>query len=48
MSSRSSAQATSSTTYRMPPGDPGLFGPDSVAWVILPHLPAMLIGGIDA
>ena len=30
------------------PGDPGLFGPDSVAWRVHADLPGMLIGGISA
>lgn len=34
--------------YEQPPGDPGLFGPDSVAWRVHSDLPAMLIGGVSA
>jgi uncharacterized protein (DUF2236 family) len=30
------------------PGDPGLFGPDSVTWRVHADLPAMLIGGFSA
>jgi uncharacterized protein (DUF2236 family) len=32
----------------MPPGDPGLFGPDSVSWQVHHDFPAMLVGGIRA
>lgn len=31
-----------------PPGDPGLFGPDSMVWEIHGDFPAMLCGGITA
>ena len=31
-----------------PPGDPGLFGPDSVIWRVHGDFPAMLCGGISA
>ena len=34
--------------YRRGPGDPGLFGPDSVTWAVHADLPAMLIGGVAA
>lgn len=34
--------------YAVPPGDPGLFGPDSIAWRVHADLPAMLIGGLSA
>lgn len=31
--------------YASPPGDPGLFGPDSVVWRVHADLPALLYGG---
>nr|WP_275427586.1 oxygenase MpaB family protein [Burkholderia sp. JP2-270] len=31
-----------------PPGDPGLFGPRSVAWLVHDDFPAMMVGGIRA
>jgi uncharacterized protein (DUF2236 family) len=34
--------------YLGPPGDPGLFGPDSMAWKVHADLPGMLIGGFAA
>ena len=34
--------------YDQPPGDPGLFGPDSVTWRIHGDFPGMLAGGIGA
>jgi len=34
--------------YREPPGDPGLFGPGSVAWQVHADLPAMLVGGVSS
>lgn len=34
--------------YESPPGDPGLFGPDSMAWKVHCDLPSMLIGGFCA
>ncbi|MFC5906727.1 oxygenase MpaB family protein [Streptacidiphilus monticola] len=34
--------------YAEPAGDPGLFGPDSVAWRVNGDLPGMLCGGIAA
>ena len=33
---------------RLPMGDPGLFGPDSMVWRVHAELPSMLIGGISA
>ena len=30
------------------PGDPGLFGPDSVTWQVHSDMPAMLIGGVSS
>ncbi|MET0726763.1 MAG: oxygenase MpaB family protein [Acidimicrobiales bacterium] len=33
--------------YTEPPGDPGLFGPESVTWRVYAH-PSMLVGGISA
>lgn len=34
--------------YENPPGDPGLFGPDSVCWKVHGDFTSMLIGGISA
>lgn len=34
--------------YDQPPGDPGLFGPDSVTWRIHADFPGMLAGGLCA
>jgi len=34
--------------YREPLGDPGLFGPGSVAWQVHADLPAMLVGGVSS
>jgi uncharacterized protein (DUF2236 family) len=34
--------------YDRPPGDPGLFGPDSVTWRIHADFPGMLAGGLSA
>jgi uncharacterized protein (DUF2236 family) len=34
--------------YREPAGDPGLFGPDSVAWSVNAHPAGMLTGGFSA
>ncbi|MEI7036207.1 oxygenase MpaB family protein [Fulvimonas yonginensis] len=34
--------------YDRPPGDPGLFGPDSVTWRIHADFPGMLAGGLAA
>ncbi|MBI1844000.1 MAG: DUF2236 domain-containing protein [Actinobacteria bacterium] len=34
--------------YAAPLGDPGLLGPDAVAWQVHADFPAMLIGGISA
>lgn len=34
--------------YDLPPGDPGLFGPDSVTWRIHADFPGMLAGGLSA
>lgn len=34
--------------YDQPPGDPGLFGPDSVTWRIHADFPGMLSGGLCA
>jgi len=37
-----------SPDFRYPLGDPGLFGPDSVAWLVHSDFTAMLIGGVSA
>lgn len=34
--------------FESPPGDPGLFGPDSVSWQVHGDFTSMLIGGISA
>ncbi len=34
--------------YGDPPGDPGLFGPGSIAWQVHSDLPSMLVGGISS
>ena len=34
--------------YANPPGDPGLFGPDSVCWKVHGDFTSMLVGGISA
>ena len=34
--------------HRTPAGDPGLFGPGSIPWLVHGDLPAMLIGGFSA
>jgi uncharacterized protein (DUF2236 family) len=34
--------------YRAPAGDPGWFGPASVAWQVHADLPSMLVGGLSA
>ncbi|WP_206951170.1 oxygenase MpaB family protein [Trinickia acidisoli] len=34
--------------YTHPPGDPGLFGPDSVCWQVHADFTSMMIGGISA
>lgn len=44
-----SAQGQSpSVDYDAPPGDPGLFGPESVTWKIHADFPGMMTGGICA
>lgn len=37
-----------SADFLNPPGDPGLFGPDSAAWQVHSDFTAMLIGGVGA
>lgn len=39
---------TSFAPYTDPPGDPGLFGPDSMVWVVHADLADMMIGGVAA
>jgi uncharacterized protein (DUF2236 family) len=34
--------------YSSPPGDPGLFGPDSVCWRVHADFTSMMVGGISA
>lgn len=31
-----------------PPGDPGLFGPDAIAWRVHEHFTAMMVGGLSS
>ncbi|MCD0246497.1 DUF2236 domain-containing protein [Xanthomonas melonis] len=38
----------SAIDYDQPPGDPGLFGPDSVTWRVHSEFPGMLSGGLCA
>lgn len=37
-----------SLDYSSPPGDPGLFGPDSVCWRVHADFTSMMVGGISA
>lgn len=37
-----------SPDFRLPKGDPGLFGPDSACWQVHSDFTAMLIGGVSA
>ncbi|MGM3371855.1 oxygenase MpaB family protein, partial [Escherichia coli] len=37
-----------SADFLQPPGDPGLFGPDSAAWQVHSDFTAMLTGGVAA
>ena len=39
---------SSRTNYAAPRGDPGLFGPDSVAWRVHANPVALAVGGIAA
>lgn len=41
--SRSSVQ-----DFASPPGDPGLFGPDSMTWRVHEHFTAMMVGGLSS
>ena len=34
--------------YENPPGDPGLFGPDSICWRVHGDFTSMMVGGISA
>ncbi|MGI4985732.1 MAG: oxygenase MpaB family protein [Janthinobacterium lividum] len=34
--------------YSLPPGDPGLFGPDAVCWQVHADFTSMLVGGVAA
>lgn len=46
---RSLAGSTSSLEdFRSPRGDPGLFGPQSVAWQVHAHFTAMMVGGLSS
>jgi len=38
----------SPTEFLYPPGDPGLFGPDSVVWRVHGDFMSMMIGGISS
>jgi len=37
-----------SIDYSIPPGDPGLFGPDSVCWKVHADFTSMMVGGVSA
>lgn len=34
--------------FAAPPGDPGLFGPESMAWRVHAHFTAMMVGGLSS
>lgn len=34
--------------FEGPPGDPGLFGPDAMAWRVHAHFTAMMVGGLSS
>lgn len=34
--------------FAVPPGDPGLFGPDAMAWRVHEHFTAMMVGGLSS
>jgi uncharacterized protein (DUF2236 family) len=34
--------------FTIPPGDPGLFGPESMAWRVHAHFSAMMVGGLSS
>lgn len=34
--------------FQSPPGDTGLFGPDSIAWRVHAHFSAMMVGGLSS
>lgn len=34
--------------FTFPKGDPGLFGPDSIAWTVHAHFTAMMVGGLSS
>ena len=34
--------------FRTPAGDPGLFGPDSMAWRVHAHFTSMMVGGLSS
>lgn len=36
------------TLFLEPPGDPGLFGPTSVTWLVHAHFVSMLVGGLSS
>lgn len=40
--------ASSLDEFKTPPGDPGLFGPDSMAWRVHEHFTAMMVGGLSS
>lgn len=39
---------SSPVDFTVPPGDPGLFGPDSAVWIVHSDFTSMLIGGVAA
>ena len=40
--------ASSLDEFKTPPGDPGLFGPHSMAWRVHEHFTAMMVGGLSS
>jgi uncharacterized protein (DUF2236 family) len=45
---RTVKSTTTAQDYLIPPGDPGLFGPDSVIWQVHADFISMMIGGISS
>ncbi|HEV1997275.1 MAG TPA: oxygenase MpaB family protein, partial [Candidatus Dormibacteraeota bacterium] len=48
MYGRIGAPSSAISALREPAGDPGLFGPGSMVWLVHAELPSRLIGGISA
>jgi len=42
------ASRSSLEDFAHPPGDPGLFGPESMAWRVHEHFTAMMVGGLSS